>query len=75
MSNDNKYNNMKKNKSQAFLTKKLTKPAKPKIIKIKLDTNSIVSGLNLAFKNFPKNRAIELLQTIPKMQPKIKENL
>ena len=37
--------------------------------------NSVTSGLNLLDKIFPKNNAIELLHTIPHIQPKIKESL
>ena len=53
----------------------LTKPSNPKIIKIILDKISTNFGFNLLPKNLPKNRAIELLATIPKIEPRINEIL
>ena len=53
----------------------LTKPSNPKIIKIILDKISTNFGFNLLTKNLPKNRAIELLATIPKIEPRINEIL
>lgn len=50
-------------------------PTKPKTTKITLDKTSTNLGLNLFPKNLPKNKAIELLPTIPQIEPAIKESL
>ena len=42
---------------------------------MRLDKSSIKEGFSLLPKSFPKNKAIELLITIPKIEPKIKETL
>ena len=53
----------------------LTKPSNPKIIKIILDKISTNFGFNLLPKSFPKNKAIELLSTIPAIEPNINDSL
>lgn len=50
-------------------------PINPKIIKIELDINSTILGFSLFPKSFPKNKAMELLRTIPVIEPSIKDNL
>lgn len=47
----------------------------PKIKNIIFDKTWVNLGLNLFPRSLPKNRAIELLKTIPKIEPKIRDFL